>query len=150
MIYELKISTYRGVSFNAEHYYGNIRYHIRRPQEIERDGKIFLSFKSRDIEHVDLTRELDDQEAAYLQKKDGDISCWDIDRTTIRFNSKDDVRQAAIAWFAANKHEDDAVLVEQTNSGQYNVLAGDMVLPDGRNARYEAVEKFRYPRQKIV
>lgn len=83
-------------SSGAEHYYAKCF-------EYETESSIYEiaenSFDYEDISKDELTRKIDQKEAAYLNKKDGNGSLWKPGDETIRFNSVKQIKEEANKQF---------------------------------------------------
>jgi len=93
-IWELGITTYVGIAFNAEHFYGKLN------AQIEED----LTYE--------LYRVISDTEAILLNNKD-QWDSWKTGDDTNRFDSRKDVIDAAMAVWGQIKGNGDALLIER-------------------------------------
>jgi len=96
MIAIINISTYKGITANAEHYYGTLT--LMTPDEGD-PIKLSQIGGLRDFsgKKYDISRTLDDAERQYLSEKDGMVY-FEEDKT-LRFNSIDDVYKAGIELY---------------------------------------------------
>ena len=78
----LVISSWTGISIEAEHFY----------------GKLIFRDKYETIQEIELKRKLSLKEAKLLDKKD-DCHTWQILRETERFNSTNDIQKLAIKTY---------------------------------------------------
>ncbi len=105
-----ELSTFRGISIGAEHWYGT----LRASSKSDRDGIIRGGFGAwvHPAEKVELKRPMGEEEAAYLRDKD-DFDLWQAGDLTSRFNSKEEVEAAALAAFAEHFAADDLLVKDR-------------------------------------
>ena len=89
----VKISSFRGISPDAEHYYGGL-------------------IKYNPYSHEELKFKLTASQAAKLNEKDPSWPYWEEGMLSGRFDSKDDIRHAAIQHCTELYNDDEYVLIE--------------------------------------
>lgn len=92
-LWELKISSYRGISIGAEHWYPVLNARTVPRREIE------------------VLRELSAEDIDILNKKDR-VDHWKIGDTTNRFDTREDAKQAALTIWDAVHAPGDALVME--------------------------------------
>lgn len=97
----LKISTFRGISIGAEHYYGKL---------------IFME----PYLHHELSYTMTQEDAVKLNDKDPDWPYHSEGEKSTRFDSKDLVREAAIKYCTEKWNDDEYVLVESDPISPFN------------------------------
>lgn len=82
-VVNVEISSYRGVSLGAEHYYASLSFY-------DADGE----YKIKELRH-----RLTAKQAKALNKKDGVSGCYKPGNMTERFDTAEDIQQIAIETF---------------------------------------------------
>jgi len=122
-VWELKVTSWRGVSFGAMHYYGRLSRDIYAPGS---DGYYFTSSEECEVQRI-----LTSDAARALNRKDNEFSLLGMGgdmragEWTGRFDSREDVRSAAIAIWRSLADEGDRLVLDDPYSEGEELLAGD-------------------------
>ena len=103
----LDITSFRGISIGAVHWYGKIHIH-------NKSNSIGSGAPKHPLDGTELSRPVTKELAKELDEKDGDNffqTYFDEGLTTIRFDAKQDVIDEAVSWFNDNFDETADVLV---------------------------------------
>jgi len=93
----LEVTSWRGISIGAEHYYGHL-----------------ISYNGEGLDKVELKRKLTAKDAVALNKKDSSItshSRWKAGEEVGRFDTREQVKVAALKAFAERFNSDDILLM---------------------------------------
>lgn len=128
MLIHLEITSWRGISFGAMHYYGNIIIHDPAFQKIPVMRKVTKSVQ------------------AELAAQDGetDYFTYEIGSETERWRSKESLRRAAIKWFKKNASIENSILIEGSSSTcePQLIIYGKEPFKSAINALYERREEL--------
>jgi hypothetical protein len=91
MLVYLEVTTWRGMSIGAIHYYGRLR----------------VGDKT-----IDVMRKVTAAAVKELNRRDGGGYDWQVGEETSRWNSKLALERAAIRWFKANYSIEDSMLIK--------------------------------------
>lgn len=116
----LDITTFRGMSIGAEHWYGKL--HVRGKSD--RNGTLRGGYGAwrHPVGDVELERPLGEEEATYLREKDGDSYWPQAGEMTRRFNSRGEVKDAALEAFQRHFQKEDLLVWDR--HGEMMALAG--------------------------
>lgn len=115
----LRVTTFRGMSIGAEHWYG----HLHVQGKSDRNGATRMGFGAwkHPVGDTELKRVLNAEEAADLREKDGDDYWPQAGDKTGRFDTRGEVKDAALEAFKLYSHDD---LLVTESGGQTLALAG--------------------------
>ncbi len=123
---KLTISSYRGISIDAEHYYG--RFHVTQKCSINENGGWYWTSSEKQkhpLEFKEVEYRISAKQAAELNKKD---SSWGYDHVkgelSGRFSTREEVIAKAIVMFQAEAESGDILVMENLSDGLYVAYTG--------------------------